>query len=40
MNDTTIDSEFFLTVDNVATLAESAVDLGNGMVKGNLCHGF
>ena len=40
VNDTTIDSEFFLTVDNVATLAESAVDLGNGMVEGNLSHGF
>ena len=40
VNDTTIDSEFFLTVDNVATLAESAVDLGNRMVEGDLCHGF
>ena len=40
VNDTTIDSEFFLTVDNVATLAESAVDLGNRVVEGNLCHGF
>ena len=40
VNNTTINSEFFLTVDNVATLAESAVNLGNGMVEGNLCHGF
>jgi hypothetical protein len=31
---------FLLTIDNVATLAESAVDLGNRVIEGNLCHSF
>ena len=40
VNDTTVDTVFLLTIDNVATLAESTVDLGNRVVEGNLCHGL
>ena len=29
---------FILTIDNVAALAESAMNLRNGLVEGNLCH--
>ena len=38
VNDTTVDTVFLLTIDNVAALAERAVDLRNGMVEGNLCN--
>ena len=40
VNDATVYTVFLLAIDNVATLAERAVDLRNGMVKGNLCYSF
>lgn len=33
MNDTTVDSKLLLTINDIATLAERAVNLDNGWLK-------
>ena len=40
VNNTTVNTVFLLTIDNVAALAERTMNLRNGMVEGNLCHSF
>jgi hypothetical protein len=40
MNYTAVDAVFLLAIDDVAALAESAMDLRNGLVESNFCHGL
>ena len=40
VNNTAVNAVFLLTINNVAALAESAMNLRNGMIEGNLCHGL
>ena len=40
MNDATVDTVFLLAINNVAALAERAMNLRNRMIEGNLCHSF
>ena len=40
MNYTAVDAVFLLAIDDVAALAESAMDLRNGLVESNCCPGL